>query len=599
MVSAVPGGVDPLKRLALYCYSAGEHAGALEALGRLKSLVPEDLEVIENIGVILRLGGRTEEAVENLLEVHRLDPARVNVCDALAHCYASLGRDVEMQRFGRCSLELKDGEAAKRDPLRVVPETAPPPFVPGERNRHVISFSLWGANPRYLQGALRNSIAVIDVYPDWICRFYCDDSVPPAILNQIRGNGAEVVMRPRPEVFYEGLLWRFEVINDPGISHFLVRDCDSVVNVKERVAVDEWLQSGKWFHSMRDFASHTEVILAGMWGGVAGVLPAVEELRSEFKPLTAPTRTFDQHLLRDCVWPIVRQSVLIHDSVYTGCLGSVPFSLFGGLPPKNHIGQNEAAVRPLTIQNTGAALPDKHSFGSHQSSLFVLTGMNEEAVLHLGRLVGRKGNVHCYLETGISDIREKAGRYAADLFAPESDRNQTDALAEKILKDSLGGLVGECGGKPVGFVELRESIESLLPLAVDFDLKILCVIRDLRDIASSQRLTATEDCELLADTWIDQLKAIGTASRNHPGLLEIVRYEDLAENRCAGTLARISRFLGIGAIADQGLVPVPIDSLKPLPKELLSVIETRAASFLAKLQYPARGSSDFQTSLPS
>ena len=40
--------------------------------------------------------------------------------------------------------------------------------------------------------------------------------------------GAEIRMMPRPEPFYEGLLWRFRVIGDPGVKRFLIRDCDSV-----------------------------------------------------------------------------------------------------------------------------------------------------------------------------------------------------------------------------------------------------------------------------------------------------------------------------------------------------------------------------------
>lgn len=590
--------MDSLKRLALYCYSAGEHAGALEALGRLKPLVPNDLEVIENIGVILRLGGRTEEAVENLLEVHRLDPARVNVCDALAHCYASLGRDEEMQRFGRLALELKDREAAGRVPLRTIAEVAPPTFVPGERNRHVISFSLWGTNPRYLQGALRNVVAAMDVYPDWICRFYCDDSVPVAILDQLRGHGAEVVMRPRPSVFYEGLLWRFEVVNDPGISHFLVRDCDSVVNVKERVAVDEWLQSGKWFHAMRDFASHTEVILAGMWGGVAGVLPAVDELRREFKPLTAPTRTYDQHLLRECVWPIVRQSVLIHDSVYTACLGSVAFPRFGTLPPKHHVGQNEAAVRPISL-NAGPMSTNKTPMEKSRSSLFVLTGLNEEAIMHLGGLLQGLSGVQCYLETGISRMREKAEEYARDLYTQASPGPKgVDTLARRILRDSLEGLIVDGGGKLVGFVEAGGRIESILPLREDFDLKILCVIRDPRDVASAGRITAAGECEELADAWVLHLQEIAAANHRNPGLIEIVRYEDLDEIGFARTFDRVCRFLGIKPAASPP-APGRIDAMKPLPAELLAVIEARASSFLTKLRYPARSLSELETTLHS
>jgi hypothetical protein len=123
----------------------------------------------------------------------------------------------------------------------------------------------------------------------------------------------------------------------------LIRDADSIINTKERVAVDAWLASDKHFHIMRDFYSHTEVILAGMWGGVAGVLPPLEELRSEFEPDAGPTSTYDQIFLREMIWPTVRQSVLVHDSLYE-VLGGQPFPPYGRLAPNRHVGQNDSVI---------------------------------------------------------------------------------------------------------------------------------------------------------------------------------------------------------------------------------------------------------------
>jgi hypothetical protein len=48
----------------------------------------------------------------------------------------------------------------------------------------------------------------------------------------------------------------------------------------------------------------------------------------------------DQDLLSDTVWPTIRGSILIHDSVFTGTLGARPFPPFGALPAGSHIGQN-------------------------------------------------------------------------------------------------------------------------------------------------------------------------------------------------------------------------------------------------------------------
>ena len=136
------------------------------------------------------------------------------------------------------------------------------------------------------------------------------------------------------------LLWRFAAAADPAVRRFLVRDADSLLSVKERVAVDAWLQSGYRFHAMRDWFTHTDLLLAGLWGGVGGILPPVETLLGHYTAWRVENDHVDQDLLAETVWPAIRRDVLIHDSVFTGCLGSVPFPPFGAMLPGMHIGQN-------------------------------------------------------------------------------------------------------------------------------------------------------------------------------------------------------------------------------------------------------------------
>ena len=86
----------------------------------------------------------------------------------------------------------------------------------------------------------------------------------------------------------------------------------------------DWLQSGKAFHVMRDWWTHTEVMLAGMWGGTGGVLPPLQTLLEDFKPASLANWHLDQWFLRAQVWPTARQSCLIHDSKFRA-LGSQDF----------------------------------------------------------------------------------------------------------------------------------------------------------------------------------------------------------------------------------------------------------------------------------
>ena len=113
-----------------------------------------------------------------------------------------------------------------------------------------------------------------------------------------------------------------------------------MLTVKERVAVDAWLRSDFHFHAMRDWYTHTDLLLAGMWGGVGGILPSPAALLRGYSFWRMENNHIDQDLLTETIWPAVRRNVLIHDSIFQPCLGSVPFPPFGNLPDGHHIGQN-------------------------------------------------------------------------------------------------------------------------------------------------------------------------------------------------------------------------------------------------------------------
>ena len=50
--------------------------------------------------------------------------------------------------------------------------------------KKVISYSLWGDNPLYTKGAIKNAVARAEFYPEWEARMYIDkDSVPVDVTN--------------------------------------------------------------------------------------------------------------------------------------------------------------------------------------------------------------------------------------------------------------------------------------------------------------------------------------------------------------------------------------------------------------------------------
>lgn len=180
----------------------------------------------------------------------------------------------------------------------------------------VISFSLWGDQPKYTAGALRNAELAPSIYPGWICRFHCGRSVPGAIVERLRGFAhVEVVAMAEPGD-WRGLFWRFLAAADPGVEVMLSRDTDSRLTPRERAAVDAWLASDRDFHVMRDHPQHDAPILGGMWGVRDGLLRDMRALIDGF--VAGDYWQVDQQFLASVVLPRVRPRWLEHDEYFSG-----------------------------------------------------------------------------------------------------------------------------------------------------------------------------------------------------------------------------------------------------------------------------------------
>ena len=62
------------------------------------------------------------------------------------------------------------------------------------------------------------------------------------------------------------MFWRFEPAGEEDVDVMISRDTDSRLNLREKFAVEEWLESDKGFHIMRDHPHHGYPVLGGMWG---------------------------------------------------------------------------------------------------------------------------------------------------------------------------------------------------------------------------------------------------------------------------------------------------------------------------------------------
>jgi len=181
----------------------------------------------------------------------------------------------------------------------------------------VIGFSLWGDNPTYTIGAIKNAELAKEYYPDFECWFYIhEESVPSTIIQQLCDmHNVKIILKYGDLTNYKPLTWRFEPIDDPEVELLISRDTDTRILLREKLAVDEWLQSDKVFHIMRDHPHHSFVVLAGMFG--TRKIPEIPSWKNEMDKYTQGSdRMYDQDFLRDIIYPLIENNSVIHANFY-------------------------------------------------------------------------------------------------------------------------------------------------------------------------------------------------------------------------------------------------------------------------------------------
>ena len=180
--------------------------------------------------------------------------------------------------------------------------------------KKIISFCLWGDNPRYTVGALKNADLAKKIYPDWICRYYAGKSTPIETITSLYEKDNTEIFIMNESGDWSGMFWRFLPASDSDVEVMMSRDTDSRLSDREKAAVDEWLASDKGFHIMRDHPAHGTQILGGMWGAKSGSIPEMKSLISEYSK--GNFWQVDQNFLREHVWKVVKNSYISHDEYF-------------------------------------------------------------------------------------------------------------------------------------------------------------------------------------------------------------------------------------------------------------------------------------------
>ena len=177
----------------------------------------------------------------------------------------------------------------------------------------VLSYSLYGHDIRYVDGALSNSATYKHIFPGWQMWVYFDSTVPISALYAIQANDVTLINMTHSDL--NPMTWRFLVASNKSVARYCVRDIDSRLIKRDYAAVDVWAQSGFPAHIIRDHPSHIiskVAIPGGMWCGRRDAFTTM----NQHLALANLSKTYnaDQEFLREVLWPSIQSKVLQHVS---------------------------------------------------------------------------------------------------------------------------------------------------------------------------------------------------------------------------------------------------------------------------------------------
>jgi len=295
--------------------------------------------LVEVSNLEMRIGQKLQPAVEQLLLLHGFEnvqqhyprtgdviyvnqdyrphkPASMRPCCTHSQATASSNVSTELARWRRIHRQRAQGSDFDMASMTDTTTLAKPRDM-------VLSYSLFGSDRRYTDGALANAKLYRVIFPGWKMRVYFDNSVPESVLNYLRAQDVDLFDMSASELSNK-MSWRFTPASDSAVARFCSRDIDSRLSLREKAAVDAWIDSGRKFHIMRDHPWQAKSPMSGgLWCGTFDAMPNMVELLRQCSLRHEYIQ--DMRFLEKVVWPIAKMSVLQHDSFSSAMYGAEPF----------------------------------------------------------------------------------------------------------------------------------------------------------------------------------------------------------------------------------------------------------------------------------
>ena len=155
-------------------------------------------------------------------------------------------------------------------------------------------------------------------FPDWFTYIWVGDGVPEDIIFTLHEK-KNVKLLPTNENGLINMSYRFFSIDFPDVEVMCVRDADSRVTERDKACVEDFVNSDKLFHILRDHPNHSHPIMGGMWGIKKGYLNRnLQKSFNDWRQTHSATEFWnDMDFLKSFFYPFCLPETMIHDEYQT------------------------------------------------------------------------------------------------------------------------------------------------------------------------------------------------------------------------------------------------------------------------------------------
>lgn len=206
----------------------------------------------------------------------------------------------------------------------------------------VLSYSLASNNPTQhdIDSMVKAATDASVFYPGWQVRIHHSPQLQIDIFQKLHAIGSHVKLVDVSDLLSKQVhasnqnihpsFWNILVASDPTVEAYVVRDLRYALSRRESSAVEEWMESGRKFHIIRDHPSHHPSVMAivpGLWGARgASAIPNVVLLLQEFNDADSDNNSLRvQSFLWEKILPLAKRDCFQHDSYYCEESGGVAF----------------------------------------------------------------------------------------------------------------------------------------------------------------------------------------------------------------------------------------------------------------------------------